>query len=252
MAFEVALGVGLRRSGQPRLQQPLRHHVGKAAVGRGRVGVVLHGQAEVAGRNLVRLHQHVLAGPHQLDHGQREVGKVLGVLLLLRQQKVVERLRVRLGGQRGAQPRGQLDNAVPALGRAHDAANGGHAGLLEGPRDDAVGRHHELLNQRGGAALFEARNLDCLLGQHHWPGLDGFQIERAMLEAAADHALRRRVLQLELRGQSRRWRPPWPAPLPCLPATHQRVIGQLRTVAHQRAIGLAIGDCTRLRPRQTR
>jgi hypothetical protein len=36
---------------------------------------------------------------------------------------------------------------------------------------------------------------------HHGARLDGLKIERAMLEAAAHHALRRRILQLELRGQ---------------------------------------------------
>ena len=46
---------------------------GKAAVGGGGVGVVLHGEAEVAGRGLVGLDQDVFAGAHQLDDGQREV-----------------------------------------------------------------------------------------------------------------------------------------------------------------------------------
>ena len=139
----------------------------------------------MARRRLIGLHQNVLARAHQLDHGQREIGKVVGVLLLLREQEVVEGLGVGLGGQRCAQSRGQLDDAVPALGRAHDAADGGHAGVLEGARDDAVGRHHELLNQRRGAVLLQARDLDGLIGQHHRARFDGLQIERAVLEAAA-------------------------------------------------------------------
>ena len=69
---------------EPCLEQALRDHVREAAVGRGGVGVVLHGEAEVAGRWLIGLDQHVFAGPHQLDHGQREIGKVIGILLLLR------------------------------------------------------------------------------------------------------------------------------------------------------------------------
>jgi hypothetical protein len=51
---ELAGGVGRRRAGEHRLEQPLRHQVRVAAVGRRRVGVVAHGEAEVAG---------ALAGP---------------------------------------------------------------------------------------------------------------------------------------------------------------------------------------------
>ncbi len=143
-------------------------------------------------------------------------------------------------------PAASCDDAVPALGRAHDAADGGDARLLKGPGDDAVGRHHELLDERGGAILLQAGDLDRLLGQHHGAGFDGFQIERAVLEALAEHALGRRVLQLELRGQvgagghlGRR------GSLALQPGSH-RVVGQLRAVAHQRAINLSVGDRARL------
>ena len=113
---------------------------------------------------------------------------------------------------------------------------------FEGAGDHAVGRHHELLNQRGGAVLFEARDVDGLIGQHHGPGFNGLKIERAMLEAAAHHALGGRVLKLELRGQigagGNLGRRGAVALKPCAHA----VIGQLRAVAHQRAVGLAIGS----------
>src|ERR1035438_9162832 len=46
--IEVAFGVRLRPMGEESLQQPLRHYVGKAAIGGSRMSVVLDGQAEVA------------------------------------------------------------------------------------------------------------------------------------------------------------------------------------------------------------
>jgi len=90
--IEIVHGIGLRRLGEPGLEQPLRDHVGEAAVGRGGVGVVLDSEAEVAGGSLVGLDQHVLAGAHELDDRQRQVREVVGVLLLLGEEEVVERL----------------------------------------------------------------------------------------------------------------------------------------------------------------
>ena len=99
---ELVVGVGRRRFGKQGLQHSLTHDVRKAAIGRGGVGVVLHRQPEVAGRNFVGLYQHVLAGAHELDNGQGEIGKVIGILFLLCEQKIVERFGVGLGRERVA------------------------------------------------------------------------------------------------------------------------------------------------------
>ena len=113
--------------------------------------------------------------------------------------------------------------------------------ILEGARDDAVGRDHELFNERRGAILLDGRNADDLVGNEHRPRLDGFKIERAVLEAVAAHALRGRVLQFELRGEigvgghfGRRGG--------CaFEPRSDAGIGQLRAIVHQGAVDLAIG-----------
>jgi len=47
--IELIVGVGRRLLGEPGFEQALRDHIGKAAIGRGGVRVVLHREAEVAG-----------------------------------------------------------------------------------------------------------------------------------------------------------------------------------------------------------
>ena len=209
------------------------------------MGVILHGQAEVAGRDFVGLDQHVLAGPHQLDHGQREVWEVVGVLLFLRQQEVVESLGIGLDRQLCSQPRGHFDDAIPTLGSAHDAADGGHAGVFKGAGDDAVGRHHELLNQRRGAILFQLLNLHRLPGHHHRARFYRLQVQRSVLEAPANHALRSSVLQLELCSQiGAGCNLGWSRTTSLKPRAHA-VVCQLRAVVHQCPISLPVRDCAR-------
>ncbi len=166
---------------------------------------------------------------------------MVGVLLLLSEEEVVEGLRVRLGGQGCAQAGGHLDNAVPALGNANDAADGSYTGSLERAGDDAVGRHHELLDERRSAVLLEAGNVHHLAGQGHRSRFDGLKIERSMLEAAAHHALGRGVLKLELGGQigagSHLSRSGAGSLKPCADA----VVGQLGAVADQSGVDLAVG-----------
>ena len=72
-AGQVVLRVRRCRAGQRRLEQPLRDQVGITPIGRGRVGVVLHGQPEVPGPLFAGPLEGVLPGAEQLDDAQREI-----------------------------------------------------------------------------------------------------------------------------------------------------------------------------------
>ena len=58
---KLVIGVRVRLPGEHRLDQSLRHDVRKAAIGRGRVRVILHGQAEVSWRGLARPFQNIFS-----------------------------------------------------------------------------------------------------------------------------------------------------------------------------------------------
>ncbi len=109
----------------------------------------------------------------------------------------------------------------------------------------AVGRHHELFDERSGAVLFLAHDIDGLTGLHHGVRLNGFEIERAVLEARARHAPRRLVLELELRGKLGAGGNFGRLAVAFKPSAHA-VVGQLRLVAHQRAVRLAVRRRARL------
>ena len=91
---ELVDGVGRRVFGERGFHEPLRHEVGIAPVRRGRVGVILDRQAEVSLFRIAGPLEHVLARSHQLDDRQRQVGKMIGIRRLAREQELVERFRV--------------------------------------------------------------------------------------------------------------------------------------------------------------
>ena len=123
------------------------------------------------------------------------------ILLLLGEKKIVEGLGIRLGWKGCAHSLGDFNDAVPTLGDADNTADGGDTGIFEGAGDDAVGGHHELFNQGRCAVFHQAHNIDRFIRLHQGARLDGFKIERAVLETATNHALGGCVLQLELCGQ---------------------------------------------------
>ncbi len=132
--LELGRRIGRRLPGERGLEQPLRDEVGKAAVGRRRVRVVAHGEAEVADRRLARPLDDVLARAHQLDDHERQVREPQRVGLRRFMQKRLERAGVRLRRQLLAVLGGDRDDPLPALGRAHDAPQRGE---LFGPRESA-------------------------------------------------------------------------------------------------------------------
>ncbi len=92
-----------------------------------------------------------------------------------------------MGRQRRSHARGNFHDAVPPLGRTHDAPDRGNFRIVEDLRDHAIGRHHELLDKRCSAILFLARKIHYLGAHGYRPGLDSFKIERSMLITAAEH-----------------------------------------------------------------
>ena len=87
--------------------------VREAAVRRGGVRVVLHGEAEVPDRLLAGLLQHVLACAHRLDDGQGEIGKAQRVGLAAADQELLQRNRIGIGRQRIIELARDRFDAVP-------------------------------------------------------------------------------------------------------------------------------------------
>ena len=96
---QLVVRVRRRRVGERRLDEPLRHEVGVAAVRRGRVRVVVRRQTEVAAGILARQVERVDAGSHQLDDRERQIRKALRIGRAPVDEKVRERERVRRVGQ---------------------------------------------------------------------------------------------------------------------------------------------------------
>jgi len=94
----------------------------------------------------------------------------------------------------------EVDDPVPALGRAHDPSDGGEVLRGEIPGGHAVGGDHEILDDLRGAVLvfgFESADVVALKDR---PRLDGLQAQRAVdvaqrLEALGDPILHAQVLR---------------------------------------------------------
>ena len=117
--FVIRVRIGLAR--EHGLDQALGHDVRKAAVGSGRVSVILDRQAEVARRGIAGALENVFSGADQLDDSKREVSKMIGVGGFALQEKIVQRFGIRVGRKFLAVRCGELNDAVPALRLFHDA-----------------------------------------------------------------------------------------------------------------------------------
>src|SRR6185369_6722484 len=95
--------------------QTLRDQVRVAPVGRGRVGVLIDGETEVADDGLAGEARQVLATPEQFDDRQREIGKAQRVGRAPLEEKGVESRGIGLTRQRVAVFAGQRGDALPAL-----------------------------------------------------------------------------------------------------------------------------------------
>src|SRR5271155_1527340 len=100
--------------------------------------VVLYRETEVPRRAAARQLDHVFPAAKELDHQEREVRKMVGIRLHCREEELLERLAVRLAGERGAALGGELDNPGPLGGCAHDAPAHRELLRLKEPRGHAV------------------------------------------------------------------------------------------------------------------
>src|ERR1700682_6358881 len=121
--------------------------VGVAAVGCRGMRVVTHGQAEVTDGILAWTLEHVFAGAHGLDDGEREVGEPDRIRLAPPDEELLEGLGIWVRRQPIAEVGGNGLDAVPALGRADDAPDAGELLRLEEARGYAVRRDHEVLDE---------------------------------------------------------------------------------------------------------
>ena len=199
---ELVVGVGGWLAGEHGLEDALGHEVGEAPVGRGGVGVVERGEAEVAGLIVGAAGgEDVLARTHELDDGEREIRVVDGVDCALRLEEAVEGEGVGLWRELGAFSGDESDDAVPTLGRTHHAADGGASGVAEGRGHGLVGGDHKVSDE-GGGAIFK----DGLDGLHfavddHGIGLGAVEVEGAHGDALGVEALRGGVLKAEVGGE---------------------------------------------------
>lgn len=94
---------------------------------------------------------------------------------------------------------GKLHDAIPAFGRPHDSPQGGN--ILEKARHDAIGGHHEVLDQFRGPVLLLLHYVDDFLVQHERMKFVGLQAEGSVLVALIFQLLCDFILQPELRLQ---------------------------------------------------
>ena len=203
---EFVVGVGGGCAGEHGFDDALGDEICKAAVGGGGVGVVEGGEAEVAGL-VLRLFrvaaggEDVLAGAHELDDGERKVGVVDGIGGALRLQKDVERGGIGRGGELCAFGGDEGYDAGPALGRAHDAADGAAAGLAESERHGLVGGDHEVFDEGGGAIVGEGLEGLNFAVDDDRVGFDAVEVKGAHGGALGAEALGGGILQAELGGK---------------------------------------------------
>jgi hypothetical protein len=144
--IQLLIRIRRRLFGENRLDEALRHGIGKPAIRRGGMGVIVSRQREVSLGLGARPRDDILARPHELDHRQRDVRVVgcVGGLSLL--QKGIERAGIRFGGQRFAIAGGQFDDPRPALRRLYDTLDRAHTGVPERLRHGLIGGDHEIFN----------------------------------------------------------------------------------------------------------
>ena len=232
---QFGVGVGRRRAGQHRFQQPRGDQVGKAPVRRRGVDVVTHRQAKVADvRGAGRFH-HILARSHQFDDDERQIGKAQRVCLAAPGQKGRQRLRVGLGRQRFAVRFGHLHHPQPALGRAHDAAQRSAAVRRQKARGADVGRNHDFLDQLACPVVFLLPDANHFFALEHGARLKGLELQRALALPLPAQLLGQRILRPQLRLQARNGRCGGRQAALAFNPGSDGVVGQLGLIAHQRA-----------------
>ena len=143
-----------------------------------------------------------------------------------------------MSGSRESVLSGELDDPVPALGRADHAADRREIPRREIPGGHAVGGDHEVLDDVLGAVLsfrFEITDLVAVKDRFR---LDGFQTQRSLgvpqvLQALRDPVLHAQILRQSGDGRDRLGH----GAVPFQPGGHA-VIGELRMIADARPVDI--------------
>ena len=207
--LELRRGVRRRRVLQRGLQQALRDEVGVAAVGRGRVRVVAHRQAEVAGRRLAGPLDDVLAGAHQLDDREREVREAQRVRPAAPGQELLERLLSGSGGSRSPFSSATLTMRCQRSGERTTRRSDGKP--LPARKRAVTPLAAIMKSSISSRARFlgSTVEIDDLVAVEDRARLDRLELQRAVLVAQLAQLLRDAVLQAQLSRQLRRGsRPP--------------------------------------------
>lgn len=145
--------------------------------------------------------EDVLAGTHELDDGESEIGIVDRVGCALGLEEGVEGGGVGCDGEGSGLGGGEGDDTGPAFGGADDAAEGGAAGLAEIEGHGLVGGDHEVGDEVGGAVVPDGLEGLDLAVDDDGIGFDAVEVEGAEGDAMAVEALGRGILQAELGGE---------------------------------------------------
>ena len=151
-------------------------------------------------------------------------------------QKFGERLRVGRRGQRVASRGRHGHDAVPSFGLFHHPADRRKPTRVQEPRGDAVGGHHQILDQRLRAVRLLGGQLAQRVAVKLRPRLQRHEVERAVLVAPAAEGLRHAVLQLQLHVHSRHGRRGSRQGTGACQPRADAVVGELRPVLDQRAV----------------
>jgi hypothetical protein len=189
---QLRIGIGIRLTGKQSFDLTLRDDIGKAAIRCGGVSVILHRETEVSRRNFARAFEHILAGADKFNHGERDVGEVIGIGRLAPQQEIVQRFGIGLRGELSAFCGGQLHDPIPALGCAHDTAQGRN--VLESSGDNPVGGNHEIFNEFRRTVLLLLHDINDLIVEYQRLKFIRLQTQCAVLKTLAFQILRNFIL----------------------------------------------------------
>ena len=234
-----AYGAGL--AGEHGLHQALRDQIREAPIRRRRVRVVLHRETEVAGFRIARTFEHVLARPHQLDDGERQIREVIGIGGLARDQKLVER-------SASPAPPAARRRAWPPAPRSGPTApaSSRRAGSTTRCRVSSMRATTSLAAIMKSSMSSVARFFSCRTTsttwpcQHDGPRLDRLDVERAVPVPRASAATARRRPAASAAPADRADAATLAGAGPVRSSqAPTRVVGQLRRVADDRAVHVA-------------
>ena len=202
-----------RMARERRLDEPLRHEIRIAPVRRRRVRVVAHGEAEMPRRLRARRIDDVLAAAEQADDAaSRDRETSSGSACLRRVEKRRQRERVGVGRQLVAE-------SAPPASRMRSQRSGdfttrrsdGNPRASRNRAIDAVGRDHQVLDERLRAVRRLRPHVVQRVAVEHGLDLDRLELERAVLRArSAFERLRDAILHPQLLVHARH-APPRPA-----------------------------------------